>query len=133
MNSYFPFRLYQLRKEKGETQEELAKMFDMTRATLSAYEKGKIIPPYKKVVTLAEHFGVSVDYLLGQTDMRNSPENTPSDKDCVDVIEVLRTLEADVKDKSKICYLNGNKILERNRYDVDEVIKSIITILEKMQ
>lgn len=133
MNSYFPNRLYQLRKERKETQEDLAKMFDMTRATLSAYEHGKIIPPYNKVVTLAGHFGVSVDYLLGQTDVRNAPEDTPSEKPVVDVMKVLRTLKSDVKDYSKICYLNGKKISDNERFNVSEIVESIIKILEKIQ
>lgn len=133
MNRLFPFRLKQLRLEYKETQQELANMFGLTRATLSAYEKSKIIPPYDKVVKLANHFNVSVDYLLGQSDNRNAPMDTPSDAPTIDVIEVLRTLKSDVKDKQKRCYINGKWLSSENRQDVSIVIESIITILEKMQ
>jgi len=133
MNAYFPSRLYQLRKERGETQSEIGKMFGMTRANVSAYEKGKSIPPYDKVVVLAHHFGVSVDYLLGQTDKRNAPEDETSEQETIDVMQSLRTLKADVKDKSKKVYLNGKRISLTERQDVCEIIDSIIKIVEKMQ
>lgn len=133
MNAYFPSRLYQLRKERGETQSEIGKMFGMTRANVSAYEKGKSIPPYDKVVVLAHHFGVSVDYLLGQTDKRNAPEDETSEQETIDVMQSLRTLKADVKDKSKRVYLNGKRISLTERQDVCEIIDSIIKIVEKMQ
>lgn len=133
MNAYFPSRLFQLRKERGETQTEIGNMFGMTRANVSAYEKGKSIPPYDKVVVLAHHFGVSVDYLLGQTDKRNAPEEEPSEEKTIDVMQSLRILKSDVKDKSKRCYMNGRKIADAERQDIIEVINSIIKIMEKMQ
>ena len=133
MNAYFPSRLYQLRKERGETQGEIGKMFGMTRANVSAYEKGKSIPPYDKVVVLAHHFGVSVDYLLGQSDKRNAPEEEPSEEKTVDVMQTLRILKSDVKDRNKRCYLNGKRLSDNERQDVCEVIGSIIKIMEKMQ
>lgn len=108
-------------------------MFGMTRANVSAYEKGKSIPPYDKVVVLAHHFGVSVDYLLGQTDKRNAPEDETSEQETIDVMQSLRTLKADVKDKSKKVYLNGKRISLTERQDVCEIIDSIIKIVEKMQ
>ena len=132
MNEPFPNRLYELRKERKETQETVAKMFGMTRATLCAYEKGKIVPPYDKVVRLAEHFGVSVDYLLGQTTNRNGSRPQTTDDDSVDVLDRLRTLKADVKDRTKTLYMNGKLIKEVNRVDISDVIDSIITILERM-
>ena len=42
-----------------------------TKATLSRYENSKRIPNIEFVEELAKIFDVSVDYLLGRTDVRN--------------------------------------------------------------
>ncbi|MDI6604079.1 MAG: helix-turn-helix transcriptional regulator [Thermoanaerobacteraceae bacterium] len=67
----FGERLSQLRKEKGLTQEELAKALNMTRSSLSLYEIGKRDPDTDTLRKIADFFNVSVDYLLGNTDIRN--------------------------------------------------------------
>lgn len=64
-------RIAELRKEKGMTQEELAKALNITRSALSLYEIGKRDPDTDTIKKFAEFFGVSTDYLLGQTDVRD--------------------------------------------------------------
>ena len=64
-------RIAELRKEKGMTQEELARALNITRSALSLYEIGKREPDTDTIKKIAEFFGVSIDYLLGQTDIRN--------------------------------------------------------------
>lgn len=68
----FSQRMRELRKEKNITLEKLAEMLKTTKATLSRYENGKRIPNIEFVEELAKIFNVSVDYLLGKTDIRNS-------------------------------------------------------------
>lgn len=63
-------RLRALRSESGETQEELAAMLDVRRSTYGEYERGKIRPPSEKLFALAQHYGVTVDYLVGFTEDR---------------------------------------------------------------
>ncbi len=41
----FSVRLYELRKEKGMTGEELAKIVGVNKATISKYENGKLVSP----------------------------------------------------------------------------------------
>lgn len=67
----FSQRMRELRKEKNITLEKLAEMLKTTKATLSRYENGKRIPNIEFVEELAKIFNVSVDYLLGKTDIRN--------------------------------------------------------------
>lgn len=64
----FANRLHDLRKNHDLTQDELAQKLDIQRATISAYEKGKITPPYDKIKFFADYFNVSVDYMTGETD-----------------------------------------------------------------
>lgn len=68
----FSQRMRELRKEKNITLEKLAEMLKTTKATLSRYENGKRIPNVEFVEELTKIFNVSVDYLLGRTNIRNS-------------------------------------------------------------
>lgn len=61
-------RLYDLRKEKGLTQEALAKHLALTKYTISSYEKDKSAPNDEIKVNIAKFFDVSLDYLLGLID-----------------------------------------------------------------
>lgn len=69
----FGDRLKELRKNKNLNQTDIAKMFDVTDATVSAWEVGKAQPSYDILTKLADYFNVSTDYLLGfnQDDLDN--------------------------------------------------------------
>lgn len=68
----FKDRLVKLRKELGLTQEDFAQKIGYTRTAISAWEIGRNEPSNADTVRIAEFFGVSTDYLLGKTDIRNS-------------------------------------------------------------
>ena len=67
----FKDRLIKLRKELNLTQEELAKKIGYTRTTGSAWEIGRNEPSNADTIKLANFFGVTTDYLLGKSDVRN--------------------------------------------------------------
>lgn len=69
----FKERFTQLRKELGLTQEQLARKLGIgyTRTAISAWEVGRNEPSNSDTVKIAEFFGVSTDYLLGKSDIRN--------------------------------------------------------------
>lgn len=71
----FKDRLIKLRKELNLTQEELAQKIGYTRTAISAWEIGRNEPSNADIIKLAEYFGVSTDYLLGKTDIRNIEED----------------------------------------------------------
>lgn len=66
----FSIRLRELRKEHNLTQKEVAKVINVTIATISKYELGIIEPDHKATEILADYFDVSIDYLLGRTNER---------------------------------------------------------------
>ena len=71
----FKDRLVVLRKELGLTQEDFAKKIGYTRTAISAWEIGRNEPSNADTVRIAEFFGVSTDYLLCKTDVRNNISN----------------------------------------------------------
>lgn len=61
-------RLLYLRNKRGLTQEELAKIFCMSRSTYAQYEVDRRKPDYDTLQRIADYFEVSTDFLLGRTD-----------------------------------------------------------------
>ncbi len=64
-------RLKELRVEKGLTQEQLAKQFHTGKSTIGMWENNKREPDYETLLNLAEYFGVTIDYILGNSDYRD--------------------------------------------------------------
>ena len=64
-------RLYDLRKDKGLSQDELGELLNINKHSISAYERGRSEPPDEIKILFAKYFDVSVDYLLGLTDNPN--------------------------------------------------------------
>ena len=54
----------QIRKERGLTQEAFAKMYNVTRQTVSNWENEKSYPDLSTVVKISDEFNVSLDILL---------------------------------------------------------------------
>lgn len=67
-------RLRLLREEKGLFQKDIAALLKVSIPAVNQYESGKRDMSTETVVTLAEYFGVSTDYLLGKSDIRNPEE-----------------------------------------------------------
>ena len=57
-------KIIENRKKNGWSQEELAEELGVSRQSVSKWEGAQAIPDMKKIVQLAELFGVSTDYLL---------------------------------------------------------------------
>lgn len=62
-------RIRELREQYDINQQDLAKFLKVAKSTLSQYETGSRIPNDDIKKAIAEKFNVSVDYLLGLTDI----------------------------------------------------------------
>ena len=65
------FRLKFLRIEKGLTQQKLAMDFNIEQSTISAYENRVRTPDIDTIEMICNYFDVSIDYLVGRTDIKN--------------------------------------------------------------
>lgn len=76
-------RLKELRKDKGLTQADLAKVINTNQSQYGKYENGKTSLSIENSKILADFFGVSVPYLLGLDD------NPPALNDSLEKIMVI--------------------------------------------
>ena len=80
----FNNKLYELRKQKGLSQEELAHRLNVSRQTISKWEIGDSAPDMEKLVALSDLFEISLNELvLGKVPNKKgdiSDENITSQK-----------------------------------------------------
>ena len=60
----FNNKLYELRKQKGFSQEELANRLNVSRQTISKWEVGESTPDMEKLVAISDLFEISLDELV---------------------------------------------------------------------
>ena len=65
-------KLKELRLNKGLTQIEFAKTFNIANGTVGNWETGKREPDYEMLSRIADFYGVTIDYLLGR-DQKEKP------------------------------------------------------------
>ena len=68
-------KIKQLREEKNITQANLAKLLDVSPSTVGMWEQNRRTPDIEILKKLSDILHVSVDYLLGKTDMKNYLED----------------------------------------------------------
>lgn len=59
--------IVKMRKERGLTQVELAKLLHVTQSAVSHWESGRSIPDTVQLFQIAEFFGVTIDDIKGET------------------------------------------------------------------
>lgn len=67
----FKQRLRELRKEADLTQEELAKELKYSPSAIANYESGRNTPNLPDLIKLSKIFQVSIEYLVGISDIKN--------------------------------------------------------------
>ena len=67
--STFGERLKELRQEQKVSQQELGNMVSSSKMAISHWESGHSEPSIAQLIILADFFGVTVDYLIGKTEM----------------------------------------------------------------
>jgi len=94
----FGKRLAELRTQKGLSQYELARALGFSRGQIANYEQGKREPDFATLITLANFFQVSLDYLLGRTEHPGG--SCPSSRKPGEVTseEVLRGVREDINE-----------------------------------
>lgn len=100
-------RIKNLREERDMKQEDLAKVLSISPSAVGMYERDEREPNDEITLKLAEYFGVSTDYLLGKSDIRNPEEfkyayNRPNEAEGLSDEEVNDALRFYKEMKKKI-------------------------------
>lgn len=94
----FNNRIKQLRIEKKLTQDDLAQILNFGRTAIANYESGRSEPSYSIILKLAEFFDVSIDYILGRTNIRNPYDKSLAlDDESKNLIETAKSLSSENK------------------------------------
>ena len=91
-------RIKVLREESGLTQGEFGKLFGIVKSTVSLYESSKSTPDDDLKIRIAEHFKVTMDWLLGLSDKRTQNSNTISDPALDDLLKKVPDLTNEEKE-----------------------------------
>ncbi len=59
-------KIYTLRTAKNLSQEDLANLLEVSRQSISKWENNAAVPELDKLIKMAEHFGVTLDELVGR-------------------------------------------------------------------
>lgn len=117
----FNQRMKELRGEKNITLEELAKVLNTTKSTLSRYENNLRTPNADFVKQLAKYFNISIDYLLGNSDDRttlNPKEDTPYEK--------ISKLVKENEIKTLAAHFDGEDITDDDVEDIKNFIEFVV-------
>lgn len=120
----FKDRLKQLRNEKNLTQEELAKYIGTTRATLASWETGRREPDMETLRKLSDYFNVTLDWLMGNTDIRNqADEITQAVEDDPELAEFWNDLKQ--REDLKLLFKQTRNLSPKAIKQVMRIIKAI--------
>lgn len=119
MMATFAERLKSERKNNNINQTQLAEKLYLDRSSISKYESGKQIPETPTLEKLADFFDVSIDYLLGKTDIRNYDDNSSLDSINKNLnVNSLKTLAA---------HFDGEEFTKDDLDDIENFIKFIVS------
>lgn len=89
-------RLYELRKSRNLTQTAVAYRLNLSLSRISAYEKGDNIP-CDILVTFADFYGVSIDYILRFSDSKINGSGASLRLSEQKLLKMYRNLSSDGK------------------------------------
>ena len=99
MNKTLGARIAELRKEKGLNQVGLALKLNVSQKMISAYESGLHQPSIDTLIEISKIFGVSVDYLIGTSNVKLPAEKLMKDSVNPAEIELLNLFKELDKEK----------------------------------
>ena len=120
----FSKRLKELRTERGETQQVACNEIDKHINTLKNYENGERLPNLGEFLRIKDHYGVSFEYLIGESDIKSN------DISFKEINKITGLSEKSINVLSKRVQINGNRLKILNYIIENERKYQFITILE---
>lgn len=111
--------LIELRKKSKLSQEELAERIGVSQKSISKYEQQTVRPSWEALIAMADLFNVTVDYLLGRSDIPEhlSADSSPSAPLDPDTQKILNTFSMLNEDNRDILIGEAKKLLKQQRLE----------------
>lgn len=110
-----------LRKEQNITLDKVATDLNSSSQVISRYERGERMPDQETLLALADYYNVSLDYLLGRTDVRNNiaqPANALTERERT-LLDIYRNIQP-INQTKLLAYAEGLQSADKpanfNRY-----------------
>ncbi|MFC6038394.1 helix-turn-helix domain-containing protein [Paenisporosarcina macmurdoensis] len=126
--------LRKLRKEKKLTQEQLGKIINVTKVSVSGYESGNRSPDNDTLQDIANYFEVTTDYLLGRTDNPklinyNMNENKPTGLGAIDTSGLTEYQQAVLE----WAFSREHAHFGKKKEDVLEMLEALEVVYERQK
>jgi len=118
VNMEFNNKLYELRKQKGFSQEELASRLNVSRQTVSKWEVGESAPDMEKLIAISDLFEISLDELV--------KGETPKQSDVSEQV-VKSELYSDIKEH---VLTDNNKAKARKGLKIAGIVVAVIVLID---
>lgn len=99
-------RLKELREQRRLNQEGLAMELNVSQSTISAYEIGEKTPDLETLISIANFFSVSLDYITGLSDVKQQIRKSDLTSDELEYLYKYKQLNDIDKEKVK-AYISG--------------------------
>lgn len=96
-------RITELRKSKHLNQTGLGMHLNVSQKMISAYESGLHQPSIDSLIQMSKLFNVSVDYIIGNTDIKTRVEDFARDgltHDEIELLSIFKSLNKNDKQKA---------------------------------
>ncbi|MGG7191166.1 helix-turn-helix domain-containing protein [Clostridium paraputrificum] len=124
-------RIKYLRENMNLTQKELANKLGISSSTIGMYESGRRNPDTSMLNILSDFFNVSVDYLMGRTNIKNFTSDDElkkliiqSNVDDNDLCRSLLSLKKKLNSNKKM-FIAGNELPQAHK----DMLLSVINVL----
>lgn len=118
-------RIKDLRVSESMTQQDFAKVFKISKQTVSNYENNERTPDVSLLLDISNHFNVSMDYLTG-----NSEYKVPELKHIIDTINMDISLIESINKLSCDKKIFLHQLLADNRETLGNFLKSLMIYKE---
>ena len=74
-------RIKDLREDNDKLQKDIANLLGISQQYYSEYENGKRTIPIQHLITLANYYNTSIDYIVGLSDIKTNSKNKKKPND----------------------------------------------------
>lgn len=89
----FSQRIVTIRKAHKMTQEKVGELVNMSQRSVANWESGERCPSIPTLIELSEKFNVSIDYMLGCSDVPEKAKKQPAVQDDELLSEIISRLQ----------------------------------------